>query len=226
MRDDAAANARNGPRPVQDPFNQENRPRKRSNILLSIDSWIDSSIWNAGFRVRRDLGGDHHLLPPLPHPRGLEGGVRDCRRGHECRHRGVRAAPGAGAAGVRGNAGNWRARDDFAVTFLDRYGNEIGRRGIIHEDSAPVDQLPDHFIKAVLATEDRRFFEHFGIDFLGLARAMTENVKANSVVQGGSTITQQLAKNLFLTNERTIERKVKEAFLAFWLEANLSKRRF
>jgi membrane peptidoglycan carboxypeptidase len=71
------------------------------------------------------------------------------------------------------------ARDDFAVTFLDRYGNEIGHRGIIHEDSAPVDQLPDHFIKAVLATEDRRFFEHFGIDFLGLARAMTENVKAN-----------------------------------------------
>jgi penicillin-binding protein 1A len=53
---------------------------------------------------------------------------------------------------------------------------------------------------------------------------MTENVKANSVVQGGSTITQQLAKNLFLTNERTIERKVKEAFLAFWLEANLSKK--
>jgi penicillin-binding protein 1A len=66
----------------------------------------------------------------------------------------------------------------------------------------------------VLATEDRRFFDHFGIDFLGLARAMTENVKANQVVQGGSTITQQLAKNLFLTNERTIERKIKEAFLS------------
>jgi penicillin-binding protein 1A len=79
-------------------------------------------------------------------------------------------------------------------------------------------------IKAVLATEDRRFFEHFGIDFLGLFRAMGENVKANSVVQGGSTITQQLAKNLFLTNERTIERKVKEAFLAVWLEWNLTKK--
>ncbi len=119
--------------------------------------------------------------------------------------------------------GNWREQDDFAVTFLDRYGNEIGHRGIIHEDSVPIDALPDHLIKSVLATEDRRFFEHFGIDLFGLTRAMTENVRANSVVQGGSTITQQLAKNLFLTNERTIERKIKEAFLALWLEANLSK---
>ncbi len=76
----------------------------------------------------------------------------------------------------------------------------------------------------MLATEDRRFFEHFGIDFLGLTRAMAENVRANSVVQGGSTITQQLAKNLFLTNERTMERKIKEAFLSLWLEANLSKK--
>jgi len=84
--------------------------------------------------------------------------------------------------------------------------------------------MPDHFIKAVLATEDRRFFEHWGIDFLGLARAMAENVRANSVVQGGSTITQQLAKNLFLTNERTIDRKVKEAFLSLWLELNLTKK--
>ena len=84
--------------------------------------------------------------------------------------------------------------------------------------------MPDHVIKAVLATEDRRFFEHYGIDFLGLMRAMSENVRANSVVQGGSSLTQQLAKNLFLSNERTIERKVKEAFLAIWLEMNLSKK--
>ena len=119
---------------------------------------------------------------------------------------------------------DWRNRGDFAVTFLDRYGNTIGHRGIIHEDSVPIDQLPDHLIKAVLATEDRRFFDHFGIDFLGLARAMSENAKAGGVVQGGSTLTQQLAKNLFLTNERSIERKIKEAFLALWLEANLSKK--
>ena len=121
-------------------------------------------------------------------------------------------------------AGDWRAQSEFAVTFLDRYGAEIGQRGIIQRDPVPVDELPDHVVKAVLATEDRRFFEHYGIDFMGLARAMTENVRANSVVQGGSTLTQQLAKNLFLSNERTIERKVKEAFLAVWLEMNLSKK--
>ncbi len=88
----------------------------------------------------------------------------------------------------------------------------------------PIDQMPDHFIKAVLATEDRRFFDHFGIDFIGLARAMSENARAGGVVQGGSTLTQQLAKNLFLTNERSLERKIKEAFLALWLESNMSKK--
>ncbi len=119
---------------------------------------------------------------------------------------------------------DWRNRGDFAVTFLDRYGNVIGHRGIIHQDSVPIDQLPDNLIKAVLATEDRRFFDHYGIDFIGLARAMSENARAGGVVQGGSTLTQQLAKNLFLTNERSIERKIKEAFLATWLEANLSKK--
>ncbi len=119
---------------------------------------------------------------------------------------------------------NWRASQEYSVTFLDRFGNEIGKRGILHDDAEPLDALPDHFIKAVLATEDRRFFEHNGIDFYGLIRAMIENAKANSVVQGGSTITQQLAKNLFLTNERTLQRKIKEAFLALWLEYNLSKK--
>lgn len=119
---------------------------------------------------------------------------------------------------------NWRANQQYSVTFLDRFGNEIGRRGVLHNDAEPIEALPDHFIKAVLATEDRRFFEHIGIDFLGLVRAMVENARANSVVQGGSTITQQLAKNLFLTNERTLERKIKEAFLALWLEYNLTKK--
>src|SRR5690606_38167403 len=76
---------------------------------------------------------------------------------------------------------------------------------------------------AVLATEDRRFFDHYGIDFFGLVRALSENLRANSVVQGGSSITQQLAKNLFLTNERSLERKIKEAFLAVWLEFHLTK---
>ena len=118
---------------------------------------------------------------------------------------------------------DWLKKSELAVTFLDRYGNEVGSRGIRHNDSIPLDQFPDHLIKAVLATEDRRFYDHFGIDIGGTLRAFVTNARAGGVVQGGSSLTQQLAKNLFLSNERTLERKVKEAFLAMWLEANLSK---
>jgi penicillin-binding protein 1A len=118
---------------------------------------------------------------------------------------------------------DWLKKSELAVTFLDRYGNEIGSRGIRHNDSIPLEQFPDHLIKAVLATEDRRFFDHFGIDISGLGRALSANARAGGVVQGGSSITQQLAKNLFLNNERTLERKINEAFLALWLEARLSK---
>src|ERR1700689_3366128 len=118
---------------------------------------------------------------------------------------------------------DWLKKSDLAVSFLDRYGNEIGSRGIKHNDSVPLDEMPDHLVKATLATEDRRFYEHFGIDFYGTFRALMTNAQAGGVVQGGSTITQQLAKNLFLSNERTIERKINEAFLALWLEAHLSK---
>jgi penicillin-binding protein 1A len=117
----------------------------------------------------------------------------------------------------------WLKKSELAVTFLDRYGNEIGSRGIKHNDSVPLEDIPDHLIKATLATEDRRFYDHFGIDFLGTFRALLTNARAGGVVQGGSTITQQLAKNLFLSNERTIERKINEAYLALWLETRLSK---
>jgi penicillin-binding protein 1A len=118
---------------------------------------------------------------------------------------------------------DWLKKSELAVVFLDRYGNEIGSRGIKHNNSVALADFPDHLIKAVLATEDRRFYEHFGIDFAGTLRAIITNARAGSVVQGGSSITQQLAKNLFLSNERTIERKVKEAFLAVWLETRLTK---
>ena len=118
---------------------------------------------------------------------------------------------------------DWLKKSELAVTFLDRYGNEVGSRGIKHNDSLRLEEFPDHLIKATLATEDRRFYEHFGIDIPGLFRAMTANARAGGVVQGGSSISQQLAKNLFLSNERTLERKVKEAFLALWLETRLPK---
>src|SRR3989442_9464292 len=118
---------------------------------------------------------------------------------------------------------DWLKKSDLAVSFLDRYGNPIGNRGIKHNDSIPLEDFPDNLIKATLATEDRRFYDHFGIDVAGTARALVTNAQAGGVRQGGSSITQQLAKNLFLNNERTIERKVKEAFLALWLETRLSK---
>jgi penicillin-binding protein 1A len=118
---------------------------------------------------------------------------------------------------------DWLKKSELAVTFLDRTGNEIGSRGIRHNDSIPLSDFPDALIKATLATEDRRFYEHFGIDVAGTMRALVTNAQAGGVRQGGSSITQQLAKNLFLSNERTIERKVKEAFLALWLESRLTK---
>ncbi len=111
----------------------------------------------------------------------------------------------------------------LAVTFLDRYGNAIGHRGARHDDSLKLEEMPDHLLKAVIATEDRRFYDHFGIDIIGTFRALTVNARASGVVQGGSSLTQQLAKNLFLSNERSLDRKIKEAFLALWLEARLSK---
>lgn len=118
---------------------------------------------------------------------------------------------------------DWLKKSELAVTFLDRYGNEVGSRGIRHNDSVPLDQFPDSLIKAVLATEDRRFYDHFGIDIGGTMRALVTNARAGGVVQGGSSLSQQLAKNLFLSNERTLDRKIKEAFLAMWLEARLTK---
>jgi penicillin-binding protein 1A len=118
---------------------------------------------------------------------------------------------------------DWLKTQDLAVTFLDRYGQEVGRRGLHLDDSYKIEDFPDYMVKAALATEDRRFYDHWGIDPIGTFRAVVVNAQGGGVVQGGSSITQQLAKNLFLTNERSLERKIKEAFLAVWLEFHLTK---
>jgi len=110
-----------------------------------------------------------------------------------------------------------------AMTFLDRHGRVIARRGESSGTSITADNLPEHLVDAVLAVEDRRFYGHFGIDLIGTARAAMANLRAGRVVQGGSTITQQLAKNLFLTPDRTLRRKVQEMMLALWLETRFSK---
>ncbi len=101
-------------------------------------------------------------------------------------------------------------------TIMDRYGDIKG-------ETVAVKDLPPHVAEAIIATEDRRFYYHFGIDPLGVARAMGVNIINAGFVQGGSTITQQLAKNLFLSRERTLKRKIQEAMLAIWLETKLTK---
>jgi penicillin-binding protein 1A len=114
-------------------------------------------------------------------------------------------------------------KQQLSATFYDRNGDFIGRRGIRLDDSMQLEDYPKFFITAVLATEDRRFYSHFGIDIIGTVRALANNNKDESKIQGGSSITQQLAKNLFLSNERTIYRKIKEAFLALALETSFTK---
>lgn len=110
-----------------------------------------------------------------------------------------------------------------AVTVLARDGTVLARFGDYFADQIPVTDLPPPLIQAVIAIEDRRFYDHWGIDIRGLLRAGWANLRAGRVVQGGSTISQQLAKNLFLTPERTFRRKMQEMMLALWLERQYSK---
>ena len=110
-----------------------------------------------------------------------------------------------------------------SITVLDANGRVIATRGAGVGEIVPVAEMPPYLPQAVMAIEDRRFYDHWGVDPWGLMRALFANVEAGRVVQGGSTITQQLAKNLFLTPERTFERKMEEAILAVWLEMKFSK---
>jgi penicillin-binding protein 1A len=109
------------------------------------------------------------------------------------------------------------------IMVLAADGTPLTEHGAFFGDEARLGELPDYVPNAVIAIEDRRYHLHFGIDPIGLARAAYANYRSGHLVQGGSTITQQLAKNLFLTPERTVERKLQEAVLAVWLEAQFSK---
>jgi len=102
-------------------------------------------------------------------------------------------------------------------------GRPLATRGDMGGAAVPLKELPAHVPKAFLAIEDRRFYSHYGVDPIGLLRASVANVLRRGVAQGGSTITQQLAKNLFLTQERTLGRKLQEVVLAVWIERKFSK---
>ena len=110
-----------------------------------------------------------------------------------------------------------------SITFLDKEGRIIASYGDIYGQSIQYENLPKNLVNAVIVTEDKRFFFHPGIDIKGIVRAAIVNLKAGRIVQGGSTITQQLAKNLFLTPERSFTRKLHELILSFWLELRFTK---
>ncbi len=200
-------------------------PRKRINArLLAVDAWIDTSIWRAGEVVARVVSFFDRFMRRF-RTRGTGRFMNEMfSEAFTLGVVGSLVMLAFALPAFEETREDWRATADYSVTFLDRYGTEIGKRGMLLDDSVPLEELPDHLIKAVLSTEDRRFFEHFGIDVVGTFRALVANVRARTVVQGGSSITQQLAKNLFLSSERTLERKIKEAFLSLWLESNLTKR--
>ena len=208
---------------MRDLFPEDWKPNLKK-LMLGVDSWVDSSVFRSGSALREGYGRFSTFMDRF-HVAGWRRWLTEL------------ASEGAtlGTAGAvlmlalaipafqETSDDDWLKKSELAVTFLDRYGNEVGSRGIRHNDSVPLDQFPDHLVKAVLATEDRRFYDHFGIDIGGTFRALLTNARAGGVVQGGSSLTQQLAKNLFLSNERTLERKIKEAFLAMWLESRLTK---
>ena len=116
-----------------------------------------------------------------------------------------------------------------SITIQTIDGTVINTYGDVFDEMVRVQDLPKHVPQALMAVEDRRFYYHFGVDIIGLARAAYENYRANRVVQGGSTVTQQLAKNLLFTegsftvSDRSFKRKILEVFLAVWLEWKFSK---
>lgn len=117
----------------------------------------------------------------------------------------------------------WRVRMEATVTLLDHEDNVLAVRGPLYGAPARLTDLPPHVPRAFMAIEDQRFFEHSGVDWSAMARAFTANFRAGRTVQGGSTITMQLVKNLILTPERTLQRKIQEIHIARALERRLSK---
>ena len=109
------------------------------------------------------------------------------------------------------------------ITLLAADGTLLATRGDLYGVPLRVGDLPKALPQAVLATEDRRFYDHFGLDIIGILRAAYHNVRAGRIVQGGSTLTQQVAKNLFLTSERSYKRKIQEVLLSLWLEHKFTK---
>ena len=119
------------------------------------------------------------------------------------------------------NIGDYRP--SLPTIMYDREGVEVSRFFIENRELISIDQVPREVINAVIAIEDSSYYEHKGLDYLGIFRAFLKNLRAGKVVQGGSTITQQVAKSLLLSNERTYSRKLKEAILARRMDKKFTK---
>jgi penicillin-binding protein 1A len=193
-----------------------------------------------GAKVQRRSGssfGARRDLPPMRRKRRRSNRLRRWTLRHPWLYRGIRFSLLASIWGaiVLGLAVIYfiasvpdpviAALDDRPpnVTVLAEDGTVLAERGL-RRGHVRLDVLPPYLVQAVLATEDRRFYSHFGVDPLGLVRATFRNASAGSVVEGGSTITQQLAKNLFLRPDRTVTRKLEEVVYAVWLEQRFSKK--
>ena len=110
-----------------------------------------------------------------------------------------------------------------STTITAENGNEVKTFGSVYSEVIRLNELPSYVPDAIISTEDRRFYAHFGFDIVAFTRAMLTNIFMGRYAQGGSTITQQVAKNLFLTSQKNIKRKTQELLLAFWLEHKFSK---
>ncbi|ODT79786.1 MAG: penicillin-binding protein [Pelagibacterium sp. SCN 64-44] len=208
---------------MQDPFYTKEKRRKSAN-MLAADAWLDSSLYEFWHALGRAYTRFQDAMS-IFHVTGVRRAVVELASDAfsffaiGCVLMTALALPAFDATA----SGEFNKAEDYSVVFLDRFGGEIGRRGIRSDDSVALSEMPDYLIKATLATEDRRFYEHFGIDVVGTLRALMSNAQGDNSTQGGSSLTQQLAKNLFLSPERTLERKIVEAFLAVWLEWHYSK---
>lgn len=117
----------------------------------------------------------------------------------------------------------WENQRPVSVQIVDRQGRDILVRGAAVAPRVRIENLPFHIPLTVIAVEDRRYYNHVGIDPKALLRAMVQNIKAGKYVQGGSTITQQLSKNVFLSPDKTLRRKMQEMLMAIWLERSFTK---
>ena len=201
-------------RRIEPTFGSRDEGRRRSG---DIDVSREGRGGGAGRRSRRDGRGGRR-----------RGGLLG-RLVYWCFILGVWGALGAGGT-VAYYASQLPPIDQLAVpkrppniAIVGDDGTPLANRGDTGGAAVTLKDLPPYLPKAFVAIEDRRFYFHHGIDPMGIARALTRNVVGSGGMQGGSTLTQQLAKNLFLTQERTVSRKIQEAILAIWLEHKYTK---